>query len=83
MYITLWQKFGGHPENFSFMQFSQKIDGFRQKDFRTPTTPLDIFNFHHNLPKLYIGFKVHMYGVITGLVYYEAQSHDFSGSNIL
>ena len=22
----------GHPENVSFMQFSQKIDGFRQKD---------------------------------------------------
>ena len=24
--------FWGHPENFCFMQFSQKIDGFRQKD---------------------------------------------------
>ena len=33
MYITLWQNFRGrHPENVSFMQFSQKIDGFRQKD---------------------------------------------------
>ena len=25
-------EFRGHPENVSFMQFSQKIDGFRQKD---------------------------------------------------
>ena len=32
MYITLWQNFRGHPENISFMQFSQKMDGFRQKD---------------------------------------------------
>ena len=24
-------EFSGHPENISFMQFSQKIDGFRQK----------------------------------------------------
>ena len=31
MYITLWEKFRGHPENVSCMQFSQKIDGFRQK----------------------------------------------------
>ena len=31
LYITLWQKFGGHPKNFSFMQFCQKIDGFRQR----------------------------------------------------
>ena len=31
MYIILCQNFGGHPENVSFMQFSQKI-GFRQKD---------------------------------------------------
>ena len=23
-------EFRGHPENVSFMQFSQKIDGFRQ-----------------------------------------------------
>ena len=44
MYITLWQNFRGHPENISFMQFSQKIDGFRQKRFtgllffRTRTT---------------------------------------------
>ena len=33
MYITLWQNFRGHPENVSFMHFSQKIDGFRQKRF--------------------------------------------------
>ena len=34
MYITeIWPElYRGHPENFSFMQFSQKIDGFRQKD---------------------------------------------------
>ena len=25
-------EFRGHPKNVSFMQFSQKIDGFRQKD---------------------------------------------------
>ena len=25
-------EFSGHPENVSFMQFSRKIDGFRQKD---------------------------------------------------
>ena len=38
MYITLWQNFGGHPENVSFMQFSQKIDGFRQKIHRALRT---------------------------------------------
>ena len=34
MYITLWDKFWGHPENVSFinMQFSKNIDGFRQND---------------------------------------------------
>ena len=32
MYVTLWQNFRGHPKNFSFMQFAQKIDGFRKKD---------------------------------------------------
>ena len=32
MYIILWQNFRGHPENVSFMQYSQKIDGFRRKD---------------------------------------------------
>ena len=34
MYITLWHNFRGHPKNISFMQFYQKIDGFRvgQKD---------------------------------------------------
>ena len=25
-------EFSGHHKNVSFMQFSQKIDGFRQKD---------------------------------------------------
>ena len=34
MYITLWYNFRGDPENVSFMQFSQKIDGFRQKDLQ-------------------------------------------------
>ena len=34
MYITLWQNFQEHPKNVSFMQFFQKIDGFRQKDSR-------------------------------------------------
>ena len=32
MYITLWENFRGYPENVNFMQFSQKINGFRQKD---------------------------------------------------
>ena len=32
MYITLWENSRGHPDNVSFMQFSLKIDGFRQKD---------------------------------------------------
>ena len=32
MYITLWDKFSGHPENVSVKQISSKIDGFRQKD---------------------------------------------------
>ena len=32
MYIPLWENFRGHPENVSFMQFSQKINGFIQKD---------------------------------------------------
>ena len=41
MYITVWENSWGHPDNVSFMQFSLKIDGFRQKDhraFRTHTT---------------------------------------------
>ena len=40
MYITMVE-FGGHPKIFSFMQFSQKIDGFRQnihRAFRTHTS---------------------------------------------
>ena len=32
MYITLWENSRGHPDNVSFMQFSLKMDGFRQKD---------------------------------------------------
>ena len=32
MYITLWQNFRGHPQNVSFMQSFQEINGFRQKD---------------------------------------------------
>ena len=32
MYITLWENIWGHPKNVSFMQLSQKIDGFEQKD---------------------------------------------------
>ena len=31
-------EFSGHPENVSFMQFSQKIDGFRQKIHRAIRT---------------------------------------------
>ena len=32
MYISLWENSRGHPDNISFMQFSTKIDGFKQKD---------------------------------------------------
>ena len=32
MYISLWENSRGHPDNVSFMQFSTKIDGFKQKD---------------------------------------------------
>ena len=32
MYITLWENFGGHPENVSFMQVSQNVNGFRQNN---------------------------------------------------
>ena len=32
MYIYLWENYRGHPDNISFMQFSTKIDGFKQKD---------------------------------------------------
>ena len=42
MYISLWENSRGHPDNFSFMQFSTKIDGFRTKKIhralRTHTT---------------------------------------------
>ena len=31
MYISLWENSRGHPDNVSFMQFSTKIDGFKQK----------------------------------------------------
>ena len=57
LYITLWQNFGGHPENFSFMQFSQKIDGFRHKDSQgfqnsynslKPISEMFIFTIYQN-----------------------------------
>ena len=32
MYISLWENSRGHPDNVSFMQFSTKIYGFKQKD---------------------------------------------------
>ena len=32
MYISRWENSRGHPDNVSFMQFSTKIDGFKQKD---------------------------------------------------
>ena len=32
MYISLWENSRGHPDNISFMQFSTKIYGFKQKD---------------------------------------------------
>ena len=32
MYISLWENSWGHPDNISFMQFSTKIDGFKQND---------------------------------------------------
>ena len=58
VYITLWENFRGHPETVSFMQFSQKIDGFRQKGLLELIQPIrEIFNFHHLL-KLYICFNL-------------------------
>ena len=33
MYISLWENSRGHPDNFSFMQFSTKIDGFDSQGF--------------------------------------------------
>ena len=47
MYITLWYNFRGHPENVSFMQFSQKIDGFRQKRF---TGLFELIQFYKQNP---------------------------------
>ena len=53
--------FGGIPENVSFMQFSQNIDGFRQNDSQGFLELMqlyitnhikEIFHFHY-LPKLY------------------------------
>ena len=32
MELNYGKIFGGHPENITFMQFSQNIDGFRQND---------------------------------------------------
>ena len=32
VHISVVEIFGGIPKNVSFMHFSQKIDGFRQKD---------------------------------------------------
>ena len=57
-----WQNFQEHPENVSFMQFSQKIDGFRQKDsqdleFLQLEQNSEIFHFHHIIYQNYIGFK--------------------------
>ena len=57
------EEFSGASRNVSFMQFSQKIDGFRvqTKSFKGLLELLqlirEIFHFHH-LPKLYIGFKL-------------------------
>ena len=65
MYISLWDNLGGHPENVSFMQFSQNIDGFRQNEFTRlleliqlcKQNPLEKKNQFHYLPILYISFK--------------------------
>ena len=65
MYISLWENSRGHPDNFSFMQFSTKIDGFEQKDSQGfensynsyEQYPLENFFFLHHLPKLYFGFN--------------------------
>ena len=52
MYVhnSVEKKIQGHPENVSFMQFSQNIDGFRQKPihktFRTHTTQLFLNKTH-------------------------------------
>ena len=54
---------GGIPKIFSFMQFSQNINGFRQNDsqgfqYSYNSKPIrETFHFHY-LPKPYIGFKV-------------------------
>ena len=59
MYVTLWQNFRGHPKNVSFMQFSQKIDGFPTKRStglleliqlykQTPLAKLFIFTIYQN-----------------------------------
>ena len=63
MDITLRYNFWGHPENFSFMQLSQKLkvsDNNKKmhRAFRTRTTPQtkpikENFHFHH-FPKLYM-----------------------------
>ena len=64
MYISLWENSRGHPDNVSFMQFSTKIDGFEQKDSQGFENShnwtiliREIFNFHHNLPKLYLALR--------------------------
>ena len=65
MYISLWENSRGHPDNVSFMQFSTKIDGFKQKDsqgFESSYNsyeqyPLENFFYFHHLPKLYFGFN--------------------------
>ena len=53
MYITLWQNFRGHPKSVSFMQFSQKIDGFRQKDSQGFLEPIQLYK-QNPLEKFFI-----------------------------
>ena len=47
MYISLWENSRGHPDNVSFMQFSKKINGFKQKIHRALRTHTTLMNDTH------------------------------------
>ena len=61
MYINLWlKKFGGTPKMIVFANFS-KYRWFQAKQFTRLLEfikPIREIFYFHNLPKLYIGFKL-------------------------
>ena len=85
MYISLWENYRGHPDNIIFMQFSTKIDGFKQKNSQGfensyksyeqyPLEKFFIFTIYQNYTLALTSFKqrsieLHVYNVMYTYMY--------------